>query len=188
MESTVSLFGAKQNTQARNLADHFPPGTPFRLLEAAQKGLTGEPGAEKRLATITVSAVEAAQLEMQFGVWGSLADQLTQLEAGELPAIVTLTDAAGVWQFAPHGPVGTVEIAQPDGSSEEVPRRVNVEPHMVPDAPTDSPLPSLASEKAAPSAPDVPDGGHRPPVSTDPPSVRPTPIDDAQTFQPGENS
>jgi hypothetical protein len=156
------------------------------MLAAEQKGLTGEPGAEKRLATIVVSAVGAPETEMQFGVWGSLADQLTELEAGELPAIVTLNDQSGVWLFAPHGPQGTTEIAQPDGTIEEVPQRVNVEAHMVPDAATDSPLPSLASEKAAPGAPEVPEGGHRPPVSTDPPSVRPTAIDESQTFQPGE--
>lgn len=184
----MALFGAKEKNEARNLADVFPPGTPFRMLEAEQKGMAGEPGAQKRLAVITVSAVEDAATEMQFGVWGSLADQLTQLEAGELPAIVTLSDAAGVWMFVPHGPQGTTTVAQPDGTVEEVPQRVNVEAHMVPDAATDSPLPSLASEKAAPVPPEVPEGGHKPPVSVEPPSVRPTAIDESQTFQPNEGN
>jgi hypothetical protein len=59
---------------------------------------------------------------------------------------------------------------------------------MVPDAATDSTLPSLATEKAAPTPPEVPEGGHRPPVSVEPPSVRPTAIDEGQTFQPNEGA
>lgn len=181
----MGLFGAStQAGEQKNLADHFPPGTPFRLLEASQEGMSGPPGAEKRLASIVVSAVTDAGTELTFGVWGSLADQLTELEAGELPAIVTLTDSTGVWLFAPHGPQGTTTIEQPDGTIDEVPQRVNVEAHMVADAATDSTLPSLATEKAAPKPPEVPEGGHRAPVSVEPPSVKPTPIDESQVFQP----
>lgn len=185
----MALFGSKKSDagEPKNLADVFPPGTPFRLLAAKQKGLAGEPGAQKRLAAILVSAVTEPDAGLNFGVWGSLADQLTELEAGELPAIVTLTDASGVWQFAPHGPVGTVTIEH-EGGTEEVPRRVDVQPHMVPDAEVDSALPSVASEREAPAPPEVPEGGHKPPVSTEPPSVKPTPIDDSQTFQPNSGA
>lgn len=182
----MALFGSQAQTEQKNLAEVFPPGTPFRMLNAEQKGMAGPPGAERRLATITVNPVEDADLAqlMEFGVWGSLADQLTQLEAGELPAIVTLSAETGTWQFAPHGPSGTREIEHADGSTEEVPQRVNVEAHMSEDAPTDSPLGAVA-ERPAPPAPAVPEGGHRQPVSTEPPSVKPTPIDDSQIFQPG---
>lgn len=181
----MSLFGTKQGEASKNLADVFPPGTPFRMVGAELQGLTGEPGAQKLLATIRVSPVEHHEHLMDFGVWGSLADQITQLEAGELPAIVTLTDQSGVWAFAPHGPQGTVEIAQPDGSVDEVPRRVDVQAHMVPDAATDSTLPSFTTERPAPPEPEVPEGGHKTPVSVEPPSVKPTEIDDSQTFDPG---
>jgi hypothetical protein len=182
----MALFGSQPGEEVKNLAEVFPPGTPFRLLAAEQKGLAGEPGAQKRLATIIVSPVEAADNEMEFGVWGSLAEQLTQLEAGELPAIVTLSSDSGVWQFAPHGPQGTTTVEH-EGGSEEVPQRVNVEAHMVDDAPTDRAL-GAVQERPAPPPPDVPEGGHKPPVSTEPPSVKPTPIDDSQTFQPGQSS
>lgn len=171
--------------QSRNLAEVFPPGTPFRLVAAQDGGMVPSQLGERRVFKIAVSAVEDAQAVVEFGVWGTLADQLTTLEAGELPAIVTLTEDSGVWQFAPHGPA-PINAEQPDGTVVEVPQRVAVEAHMVPDAPAEPPPP--VPDRAPPAVPPVPDGGHRAPVPVEPPSVKPTPIDEGQTFQPGGQS
>lgn len=182
----MSMFSRKPKTP-KNLAEVFPPGTPFRMLSAEQRGMVNSPQTgERRAATINVSAVESPDVVLSFGVWGSLADQLTELEAGELPAIVTLTDESGMWQFAPHGPQGTTTIEQPDGEAEEVPLRVSPEAHMDFSQVTEPPHVAGGVERpASPTPPVDPAGGHSPPVSVDPPSVRPTPIDDSQTFQPG---
>lgn len=180
----MALFGNQSNEadgSPKNLAEVFPPGTPFRLvrLESLSKTPQGQ-----LAAVIVTSPVDAHEREEQFGVWGSLSLQLTQLEAGELPAIVTLSDDAGAWQFVPHGPQGTTQIVQPGGVVEDVPQRVNVEAHMVADAVSEPPL-GPVSDRPAPPAPEVPEGGHRQPVPTEPPSVKPTAIDESQTFQPG---
>lgn len=169
--------------RSANLAEVFPPGVPFRLTAAADKGIAPSQTGERRLFTVTVSPVENAEQLMEFGVWGSLAEQLTQLEAGELPAIVTLREVNSVWVFAPHGPE-PVTVETPDGPK-EVPQTVAVEAHMVPDAPTDSALGAVA-ERPAPPAPPVPEGGHAQPVA--PPIAKPagTELDEAQTFQPNQ--
>lgn len=178
----MGMLGADQE-QSRNLAEVFPPGTPFRLVAAFNRGLVNTGLGERLLFTIHVSEVEVPEQVYEYGVWGTLAEQLTQLEAGELPAIVNLIETDGVWQFAPHGPP-PINAKQPDGTVVEVPQRVAVEAHMVPDAPADSPL-GAVQERQPPTPPPVPEGGHRPPVPVEPPSVKPTPIDEAQTFQPG---
>lgn len=178
----MGLFGAAGNNlpQNRSLAEVFPPGTPFRMNELLALGMADE----RLLGRIRVSPVTEPENLLDFGVWGSLSQQLTQLETGELPAIVTLSNASGEWQFAPHGPE-PVTVENPEtGRPEEVPQRVNVEAHMVPDAATDSPM-GFVSDRVVSPPPPVPDGGHKQPVSVEPPSVHPTDIDESQVFNPG---
>lgn len=179
----MGLFGAAQGNggDKKNLAEVFPPGTPFRMVELIGLVMSGE----RLLGKIRVSPVEEPGHLLDFGVWGSLSHQLTQLEAGELPAIVTLSDASGEWQFSPHGPEPIVVENPETGVEEEVPQRVNVEAHMVPDAATDSPMGFVSDTIRGGAPPEIPEGGHRPPVSQEPPKVHPTPIDESQVFQPG---
>jgi hypothetical protein len=178
----MGMFKSEE-PQSRNLAEVFPPGTPFRLLAALNQGMHQTSLGERLLFLVQVSAIENAEAVAEFGVWGSLAEQLTQLEAGELPTIVTLQDVDGVWRFAPHGPAPTV-VQTPDGPVEQ-PQTVAVEAHIVPDAPTDSAM-GAVQERLPPTPPPVdPAGGDRNPVPQEPPSVKPTPIDEGQTWQPG---
>lgn len=179
----MGLFGAGQGktdtTDTRNLAEVFPPGVPFRLVELLGLGMSDE----RLLGKIKVTPVTEPETVLEFGVWGSLSQQLTQLEAGELPAIVTLSNVTGEWLFSPHGPEPVTVVNEETGATEEVPQRVNVEAHMVPDAATDSAL-GFVSDRQVSAVPEVPDGGHKPPVPVEPPSVHPTDIDESQTFQP----
>jgi hypothetical protein len=128
-----------------------------------------------------VTEPEAAPL--QFGVWGSLAEQLGQVEDGELPAIVTLSAISGQWRFEPHGPPPAVD---PE-TGVETPQRVEPLAHLdLEGGIADSTL-GAVSEKAAPQAPPVDDsGGVINPVSQKAPTVKPSGIDESQTFQPGQ--
>jgi hypothetical protein len=183
----MGLFGAKQGKEQANLAEVFPPGTPFRLLEAVDQGVVSGGFGERRLVLVNVSPVTEPERVMQFGVWASLADQALQAEPGELPAIVTLSNSSGLWQFAPHGPE-PIQVEDPEtGEVSEQPMRVNAAAHLdLEGGATDSPL-GPVSDHSAPPPPEVPEGGHKPPVPVDPPSVHPTPIDESQVFQPGQS-
>jgi hypothetical protein len=182
----MGLFNrsAGQATDQRTLSEVFPPGTPFRLLGGEMKGTGQGTLGPQLMAAIWVTPVtEPEAPPLQFGVWGSLAEQLGQVEDGELPAIVTLSNQSGVWRFEPHGPA---PIVDPE-TGESHPQRVDPLAHLDLDSgATDSPL-GAVSEKAAPPAPPVGDaGGVINPVSQKAPTVKPTAIDDSQTFQPGQ--
>jgi hypothetical protein len=180
-------MGLLDGPQQANLAEVFPPGTPFRLEAVSPPEL--DPASERRLAKVSASPVTDPGAGQWFGVWGSLADQAGEAEPGELPMIVTLSNETGVWRFAPHGPPPILVEDPETGKAVEQPMRVAPEAHMLPDAPSEPPAHGAPVIDTPPqsSPPPVPDGGHRQPVSTDPPTVTPTPIDDSQTFQPGKS-
>jgi hypothetical protein len=178
----MSLFDTPEK---RNLAQVFPPGTPFRLVEGWIEGQVQTPGtgAVRTLAKVVVSPVTEPANEAEFGVWGSLCEQVRKIEPGELPAIVTLDNSTGVWLFAAHAkPPETVDNG--NGETVEQPRTAVPEAHLdlsSPDADPPAPVPPAArpvgtdlDESQTSSAPALP-----PPA---PP--RGTEIDESQTFDP----
>lgn len=182
----MALFGS---SESKNLAEVFPPGTPFRLVQAWIQGVTESPmGGVRTLGRVVVSPVEQAENELEFGVWGSLAEQIRRIEAGELPVIVTLDNATGYWQFAPHGQRGngTVEHIDHEGVvvEEDVPLTAIPEAHLDLDG-GESDNPTPVPPMAAPAGTPI-DDSHAmkaPPLPTAMPA-KPRPIDDAQVFDP----
>lgn len=182
----MALF---QDNESKNLAEIFPPGVPFRLTQAWIQGVTESPmGGVRSLGKVVVSAVEQPEVELEFGVWGSLAEQIRRIEAGELPQIVTLDNGAGYWQFAPHGQrgQGTVEVIDHEGAviEEDVPLTAIPEAHLDLDggeSDNPTPVPPLATPVGTPL-----DEGHAMKAPPIPPPATPKarPIDDAQVFDP----
>lgn len=180
----MSLF---DKPEKRNLAEVFPPGTPFRLVEAWIEGQveTGSMGHKRTLAKVVVSPVEDPANESEYGVWGSLAQQIRKLEAGELPLIVTLANSSGEWLFAPHGPVGAHEITNVEGDvEEEVPRLAVPEAHLDLEA-GESDAPNLVPPAAAPVGTPIDDSHSMKPPEL-PPAAKPrgTDLDEDQAFTP----
>lgn len=181
----MGLFKANQ-PETKTLSEVFPPGTPFRLLGGQILGSAESTFGPQLAAKIWATPVtEPETPPLEFGVWGSLAEQLTAVEDGELPAIVTLSNASGVWTFSPHGPE-PIEVEQPDGTTVSQPQRVDVTKHLDLDGGASDSALGAVSDRSAPPAPPVEEGGHGNPVPQEPPKVKPTPIDDSQTFQPGQ--
>lgn len=182
----MALFG---DNESKNLAEIFPPGTPFRLTQAWIQGVAESPmGGVRTLGKVVVSEVENPEVELEFGVWGSLAEQIRRIEAGELPVIVTLDNSAGFWQFAPHGQrgMGTVETIDHEGEvvEEDVPLTAIPEAHLDLDG-GESDNPTPVPPMAAPAGTLI-DDSHAmkaPPLPTAAPA-KPRPIDEAQTFDP----
>jgi hypothetical protein len=179
----MALFDKAEN---RNLAEVFPPGVPFRLADAWIEGQAkAATGAIRTLAKVVVSAVEAPDAESEFGVWGSLAEQVRHIEPGELPAIVTLDVSSGLWRFTPHGPAPQVTEDPESGEPTEQPMSAVPEAHLdLEGAETDSPTP--VPPAARPVGTPI-DDSHSEPAPALPPQAAPrgTEIDEAQTFQPG---
>lgn len=174
----MSLF---DQPESKNLAEVFPPGTPFRLVNAFISGQVRSPGtgAVRTLAKVVVSPVEAPQSEAEYGVWGSLCDQVRQIEPGELPAIVTLDNSTGLWLFAPHGPSPVI------AEGVEQPMSAVPEAHLdLENAESDSPTP--VPPPAQPMGTEIDESHSETPAQLPPPATpRGTEIDESQVFQPG---
>lgn len=178
----MSLF---DKPDTRNLAEVFPPGTPFRLVSAWIEGQARtSTGAVRTLAKVLVSAVEHPDHEIEYGVWGSLCEQVRNIEPGELPAIVTLNNDTGLWLFAPHGKAPE-QVQQPDGETVEQPRTAVPEAHLdLEGGETDAPTP--VPPAASPVGTEIDDSHAQAPPEL-PPAAAPrgTELDESQTFEPG---
>jgi hypothetical protein len=179
-------MGLFDKAEQRNLAEVFPPGVPFRLANAWIEGQAKSgTGAIRTLAKVVVSAVQAPDAESEYGVWGSLAEQVRHIEPGELPAIVTLDVSTGLWRFAPHGPAPQVSEDPETGAPVERPMSAVPEAHLdLERGESDSPTP--VPPAAQPVGTEI-DDSHSEPAPALPAEVAPrgTDIDEAQTFQPG---
>lgn len=176
--------------EKRNLAEVFPPGVPFRLVYAWIQGLVQSPMGDKRtLAKVVVSPVEDPDNQMEFGVWGSLAEQVRNIEAGELPTIVTLDNSTGLWRFAPHATMrgeGTIDQIDENGDTvtDTVPLYAIPEAHLDLDG-GESDNPTPIPPAAAPAGSGI-DESHAMKPPEIPPAVpaKPRPIDENQVFDP----
>lgn len=195
-------MGIFDKPTSRTLAEIFPPGTPFRLINAWISGQVRSPatGAVRTLAKIEVSPVTDPDNIGEFGVWGSLCDQIRKIEPGELPLIVTLDNSTGLWLFTPHGEPQTVPVeadvsesalpvAEPvtnSESNEEKPRTINAVPeaHLDLDG-GDSDNPTPVPPAGIPVGTGIDEGSAEPPPQL-PPAARPvgTGIDESQVFDP----
>lgn len=182
----MALFG---ENQSRNLAEVFPPGTPFRLAQAWIQGVAPSPmGGNRTLGKVVVSPVEQPEDELEFGVWGSLAEQIRRIEAGELPVIVTLDNRTGNWQFAPHGQrgEGTIETIDHEGvvTEETVPLTAIPEAHLDLDG-GESDNPTPVPPMAAPMGTGIDESQVVKGPAIPPPTIaKARPIDEAQVFNP----
>lgn len=182
----MGLFGSAPK---RSLAEIFPAGTPFWLVNGWIEGQVQSPatGAVRTLAKVEVSPVEDEENIGVFGVWGSLAEQIARIEPGELPLIVTLDNSTGLWRFLPHGePQAPPPVGEP-AENPEKPRSLNAVPEAHLDlegGEADGPTPIPPA--AAPVGTQIDPEAAEPPPPL-PPAARPvgTPLDDDQTFLPG---
>jgi hypothetical protein len=205
----MSIFDTPSSRPA-SLNQAYPPGTPFRLWEAWIVGQTPSPttGTVRTLAKVVAGPVHSDVQEAEYGVWGSLADQIRQLEPGELPAIVTLDNSDGLWHFRPHGPPEGLQAvpeahldpdpAPADEGASEPPQAPRKAPPMPspPSAPPAAPLDLGTAEPApplpetvAPTGTPIDDQQAEPPPQL-PPGAGPkgTDLDESQVFNPGGQS
>jgi hypothetical protein len=175
----MSLF---DQPEQRNLADVFPPGTPFRLVEAFIAGQAKtSTGSVRTLGKVVVSAVESPEVEGEYGVWGSLCEQIRKIEPGELPLIVTLDNTTGLWVFVPHGST-PVQEGEPEPEQEVV---AVPEAHLDLDA-GESDNPTPVPPPATPVGTHIDDSHtEAPPELPNEAPPRGTGLDESQVFQPG---
>lgn len=93
----MSLFDPPNEEK---LSDVYPEGTPFMLYSAEHEGIRSTTYGDSHQATVSVGDADRKGDPKQYRVFGRLAEQVKQLEAGELPALVTIAKEgrAFVWK------------------------------------------------------------------------------------------
>lgn len=176
-------MGMFSKPERKTLAEAFPPGVPFRLVRAWMVGITRTETGDRMLAKIEAEPVEGGPA-LEFGVWGSLCDQVRRIEPGELPAIVTLDNTTGLWLFSPHGPLPQV-VADPEtGQKAEQAMHATPEAHLDLEGGVTEP-PAALPPQAAPRGTDIDDSHSEAPAAL-PPAAAPkgTDLDESQVFDP----
>lgn len=73
------------------LSDVFPLNTLFWLLGARYEGIQPTSFGDSEQANLVVSPVGETSAAKQFRVWGTLAEQVREMEEGDIPAEVEVT-------------------------------------------------------------------------------------------------
>lgn len=74
----------------RKLSDVYPEGTSFTLYSAEYEGIKGTAFGDSHTANVSVGAADRTGDPETFRVFGRLAEQIRQLEAGDLPSLVCI--------------------------------------------------------------------------------------------------
>jgi hypothetical protein len=165
----VSLTDRPQQV---NLQDVYPAGTPFKIIQAWIEGVVPTEYGDRLMGKIVAEPLDGGDPH-EFAVWGSLAQQVQQLEDGELPMVVNVVKDGRRWLFQqPKG--GAVAQAPLGDQPPPADAHHDPAPHVDPAAAADPPNPAppanppqgQVSEAAAADPPNpVPPGGGQPQVS-----------------------
>jgi hypothetical protein len=105
----------------KNLTDVFPPGTPFVIQSAWIEGVVKTQFGDRTMGKVLVSAAEGGTPQ-EFPAWGSLCEQIQQVDEGELPGTFTIVKDGKRYLFAPvedaGDPLAEAEEKSPDRTAE----------------------------------------------------------------------
>lgn len=111
----MSIF---DKPKQESLSSVFGHNKLFWLLSASYEGIQPTEFGDSPQASITVCEVEKNDEPKQFRVWGSLAEQISQMDEGELPAEVEVGKLGrkNIWQFSKklEGIAVTENVAEED--------------------------------------------------------------------------
>jgi hypothetical protein len=104
----MSLFDKPNEDK---LSNDYPLGTPFMLYSAEYEGVRNTSFGPSAQATVTVGAVDRTGDTKDYRVFGSLAEQIKNMESGDLPAIVAVerNGRRHVWTQAGDSATGSDE-------------------------------------------------------------------------------
>lgn len=74
----------------KKLSDDYPPGTTFILYAGTYEGVRDTSFGPQSSATVKVGPVDQSSEPLSYKVWGTLADQVAQIETGDLPQTVKI--------------------------------------------------------------------------------------------------
>lgn len=72
------------------LTDDFPEGTSFMLLDGDYEGIKNTSFGPQASASVTCGPVDRSSEAKTYKVWGTLAEQVAQIEHGDLPQMVKI--------------------------------------------------------------------------------------------------
>lgn len=108
-----------------NLTDVYPEGTPFLCTSAWVEGVVKTQYGDRTMAKILAEdykpGEESGGQGREFAVWGSLCEQVQQLDDGELPMVLAVVKDGKRWLFTPYEQ--SADEAMPvnsDGEKQEV--------------------------------------------------------------------
>lgn len=84
----------------KGLSEDYPPGTPLMLYSGDYEGTRETQFGPSASATVRVGPADRTGEPVRYKVWGTLAEQVAQIEPGDLPRLVTIgkTGNRKVWQ------------------------------------------------------------------------------------------
>lgn len=141
-------MGLTDAPQQVSLTDVYPPGTAFTVVKAWIEGQVETQFGKRTMGKVLVTPAGGGE-ETEFAVWGSLAQQVQQVEEGDLPMTCQVAKDGQRWLFA-EPPAGTVA---PGGEPTQPPpadQRADAGDHVDPGAPSDPPNPAPAPGQPGP--------------------------------------
>ena len=83
----MSLFDKPND---KKLSDVYPPGTAFILYSGEYEGITDTSFGSKPAASVEIGPSDRSGTPERFRVFGTLAEQVRNIEAGDLPQLVKI--------------------------------------------------------------------------------------------------
>jgi hypothetical protein len=83
----------------KNLTDVYPEGTPFTLEKAWIEGVVQTQYGDRTMAKVLCTPIGGGTPQ-EFAVWGSLCEQVQQIEEGEVPGPYKVVKDGKRWLFA----------------------------------------------------------------------------------------
>lgn len=100
-----------------NLTDVYPEGTPFSMTSAWVEGVVKTQFGDRTMAKAIIEPAGGGQAQ-EFALWGSLCEQVQQIEEGDLPGTYCVRKDGKRWLFAPAEAPAAAEVTETAGEPE----------------------------------------------------------------------
>jgi hypothetical protein len=91
--------GLTDAPKQQNLTDVYPEGTAFWVEKAWVEGVVQTQFGDRTMAKALIASTEGGQV-VEFALWGSLCEQVQQIEDGDLPGYYKVAKEGKRWLFA----------------------------------------------------------------------------------------
>lgn len=146
-------MGLTDAPQQLNLTDVYPEGQPFLIRNAWVEGVVKTQFGDRTMAKIIAEPAEGGQGQ-EFAVWGSLCEQVQQIDEGDVPGVYKVVKDGKRWLFNAVEGAPVPEQTTPPQSVDEAELGVQPQPG--------DPAPTAAGGGEAPQEPIPPAGGAPP--------------------------